>query len=110
MIFERIILSGGCPSPLTEKMMTVKVYQFHLTQDDLALLKKEGWGASEKTMVSRLRPCCHGRFCGLGGGFSVDQPLGKTRACAKALTDVQRISGRRIGNGRAVLFGRRFWF
>jgi hypothetical protein len=32
-------------------MMTVKVYQFHLTQDDLALLKKEGWGASEKTMA-----------------------------------------------------------
>jgi hypothetical protein len=32
-------------------MMTVKIYQFHLTQEDIDLLNKEGWSASEKTMA-----------------------------------------------------------
>jgi hypothetical protein len=38
-------------------MMTVKVYQFHLTEADEALLNKDGWLASEKITAYADKGC-----------------------------------------------------
>ena len=32
-------------------MMTTKIYQFHLTQEDKDLLNEKGWGASDRTLA-----------------------------------------------------------